>query len=109
MLNSLSPLQISLAALFGLTSVIAVAVVLFQSLGLFWILMIGSVFVFWRVPTREGANPLLLGIGYAAVAMAIPFAAAYMMRVSANEALVSCFVLPALAYLLGFYKGMENA
>lgn len=105
----MSQLQISLAAMFGLTAAAALAVVLFQQLGMFWILVIGGTIACFRGPVWEGVNPILLAVGYAAVASVFTCSLCYFMEVSPLQGIVPCVVLPTLAYIVSFLKGMENA
>lgn len=105
----MSQLQISLAGMFGLTAAVAGSVVLFQNLGVYWLLIIGSVIACFRAPAWPGTNPILLGVAYMGTVLVFTCTLSYCMDVSAYQALVPCFILPALAYIVGFLKGMENA
>ncbi len=65
----MSQLQISLAGMFGLTAAVAGLVVLFQNLGVYWMLIIGSAIACFRGPTFTDLNPILLGIAYMATVL----------------------------------------
>ncbi len=105
----MTQLQISLAAMFGLTAAAAVAVVLYQALGMFWILVIAAAIVCMRAPTWDGANPIALALGYMALALLFVCSLCYIFKASPVQAAVPFFLLPALAYIAGLFKGMENA
>lgn len=105
----MNQLQISLAAMFGLTAAAALAVVLYRNVGLYWILVIGCGVACWRAPTWEGSNPILQGIAYGLTVLVFACTLSYYMEIPAFQTIFPCFILPALAYIVGFTKGMESA
>ncbi len=105
----MSPLQISLAAMFGLTAAAALAVVLFSEHR--HLLVIDS-----RMRRRLLAGSHLgwhqsrfARGGLHAVRAGIRLHRLLFHEHSSPQAIFPCFILPSIAYIVGVAKGMESA
>ncbi len=100
--------QLSVGHLFWLTGASALVVALYQFAGLYWCLLLGVAVVCWRIPAYDGLNPIVQALTYAVVVLAITCGLAYKFNVEPLAAIMPCCMLPSLAYLVGFTKGMNQ-
>lgn len=99
--------QLSLRALFLITTVGAFAAAFARSIGLFWCIMIALGVICVRFPIY-GYNPILQAVCYAMAFLLVTSLTAYHLNIQPLEALLPCCLLPALAYIVGFTNGMRE-
>lgn len=105
----MSQLQISLAAMFGITAAVAATIALFNNVGSYWLLVIAITIAALKAPTWPEVNPILVAVGYMLLVLTVNSVLSYCMDVTPMHAVISCFLLPAMIYIVSFVKGMENA
>jgi uncharacterized protein YggT (Ycf19 family) len=97
--------QFSLRELLLLTALVASAIVVFQTIGVFASGLVLMSIAWWRIPAGE-ANPLMQAVAYATASLAVTVVLAVICRVSPIIAIGACFFAPACGYLVGFHKGL---
>ncbi len=100
------PTQMSLAALFLITLAAALAITISKTIGAYACVMIGLLYLCVRLPAFNG-NPVVVGVLHFLAFSLLCVALAWMFSVPVLLAMLPGFVLPGLAFMLGFVKAME--